>query len=360
MKLIYKNKTFFIILLIIILYQFLIQNGIEKMYSQTFFDFNYIKRPNIDYNSMNETVSAVGMPSGHAEIATIVSCILYFYKYIPFWLCILIIFSISLQRIVTLKHTLIQVVVGIICGLLYSYIYISNNLTLKSFGIVLLIGLILIMLIIFMIDKQVYTPIPKWVDKSMISSIQKKQNSQYYFKFLSVLTNSFIQERTFVDWNQIESYLDILISKIKKTGIHFDCVVGIKTGGAIISDYVSKKLNIPNYKVKLTRSEYNCNKNTLDSISDIYYKRIIKTNDNFDICETINENLEGKNIILIDELISSGSTMKKIMEYLYLNKKANIVHPCCISVSKESFKYDFPIDYIINDSVFIWAWGYEN
>ena len=34
--------------------------------------------------------------------------------------------------------------------------------------------------------------------------------------------------------------LDIIIYKIQESGIKYDAVVGIKTGGAIISDYISK------------------------------------------------------------------------------------------------------------------------
>ena len=51
--------------------------------------------------------------------------------------------------------------------------------------------------------------------------------------------------------DELENYLDIIVERIRNSGKHYDAVVGIKTGGAIISDYVSLKLGLPNYKIKL-------------------------------------------------------------------------------------------------------------
>jgi hypothetical protein len=100
------------------------------------------------------TYRDLGMPSGHAEIATIISCILYYYKFISLWLCILLIFIFSLQRVIANRHTVFQVIIGIMCGLIYSYIYISNNLSFLSLGFVMLIGLLLISSIIYKIEEK--------------------------------------------------------------------------------------------------------------------------------------------------------------------------------------------------------------
>lgn len=149
---------FFIILLIIISYHYYIQNRLEKMLSKTYFDIEMVKRP-LANNNYNNTLNNIGMPSGHAELVTIISCILYFYDFIPLWICILMICIISYQRVITKRHTINQVIAGIICGLIYSYIYISNNLSVGSLGMVLCIGFILILLIVYKINKQIYEPI---------------------------------------------------------------------------------------------------------------------------------------------------------------------------------------------------------
>jgi hypothetical protein len=138
--------------LVIIFTYHLVQNNIEKQFSLTYFGFDNVKRPLSDSNMY--TYRDLGMPSGHAEIATIISCILYYYKFISLWSCILLIFIFSLQRVIANRHTVFQVIVGIMCGLIYSYIYISNNLSLSSLGIVVLIGLLLFSSIIYKIEEK--------------------------------------------------------------------------------------------------------------------------------------------------------------------------------------------------------------
>ena len=145
--------TYYIIFFLIIVFTYhLVQNNIEKQFSLTYFGFDNVKRPLSDSNMY--TFRDLGMPSGHAEIATIISCILYYYKFISLWLCILLIFIFSMQRVVANRHTVFQVIVGIICGLIYSYIYISNNLSLLSLGFVVLISLLLFSSIIYKIEEK--------------------------------------------------------------------------------------------------------------------------------------------------------------------------------------------------------------
>jgi hypothetical protein len=187
---------FFIILVSV--YQSAIQNGLEKLFNETYFDgFKFIKRPL--EKCLNSTEAyCVGMPSGHSETITIFATLLYLYKFIPLWLCILLISIVGLQRILTNVHTIMQVIAGIFIGFLYAKLYRYFNLSVFSFLIVLIIGLILSLLIIHKIDKDVYTPIISWVDPEMLESIKKKQNAPLYTKIGSIYINSFVQGNTFI------------------------------------------------------------------------------------------------------------------------------------------------------------------
>jgi membrane-associated phospholipid phosphatase len=146
------NSYILVSIILIIYYHRYIQNNIEKKISSLYFGYDNVKRPMS--NDHMYTSRDLGMPSGHAEIATIVSCILYFYKYISLWVCILLIAFFSTQRIIANRHTVLQVIVGIVCGLLYSYIYIINNLSLLSFGIVVFIGGVLFLSILYIQEKE--------------------------------------------------------------------------------------------------------------------------------------------------------------------------------------------------------------
>jgi len=366
MKINHKFKSNLIIIIITITiigaYHCHIQNGLEKLFCETYFDYNNIKRPlNKCKNKGNGQMTiCIGMPSGHAETVTIVSSLLYLYKFIPLWLCLLLIFIISIQRVVTNMHSILQILGGILLGVIYVNIYKYFNLSIFSFLIIFCFGLILVLLCIYKLDKEIYEPIPNWVSPEMIPLIKKKQNSPLYIKIGTIYINSIIQHRTFITWKQLEKYLDILIEQIENSGENYDGVVGIKTGGAILSDYLSFKLGLPNYKVKLSRSEYNCNKTPKNVINDMIQKNILKNFGEFTVCEGIDENLVGKKVILIDELVSSGKTMTETYNYLKENKQVHSIYPTSVAFYKNFYKGNLHINYLITGSIMVWPWGYDN
>ena len=274
--------------------------------------------------------------------------------------CLFMIIVVSLQRLVTNVHSIIQVAMGIFAGLIYSSIYKYFDLSIISFLIIFTFGFILSLLCVYKLDKKICGPIPKWVDSKMIPSIQKKQKSPLYTKFGSIYINAVIQSRLFISWTQLEKYLDIIVDKIKNSGQRYDAVVGIKTGGAIISDYVSNKLNLPNYKVKISRSEYNCNKQPHNAINDIVQKTVFNDLGEFTVCEEIEANLEGKNIILIDELVSTGKTITETYNYLKTKKNVNDIYVTSITMYKNKYSGNLFINYIMSGVVLIWPWGYDN
>lgn len=356
-----NNKIIIIIILIICLYHLFIQNGLEKLFFQSYFNFNNVKRPSERCNNiLFEALNCIGMPSGHSETATIFFTLLYLYNFIPLYICIIFILIFCIQRITSKNHTIVQVIFGIFFGLIYTSIYYFSNLSFITFIIILLIGFILCSLSVYKLDEIIYKPVPKWVNLEMIPSIKKKQNIPFYIKFITVYCNSFLQEITIIDWNKLEEYLNIVVDNIKKTNINFDSVIGIKTGGAIISNYIAEKLNIPNYKIKLSREEYNCNKNPIHTINDKIYKNILKNYGKYTICEKVNFDLQNKNVILIDEMISSGTTMNEAINYLQVEKKCKEIYPVVISFKKSRYVYDRSINYILPEGVLIWPWGYDN
>ena len=359
----FNKKNIYLIFLIIImfLYHFYIQSGIEKIFFQTYFPYKYIKKPlEICNNNIIKEIDCINTPPEYLEILTILLCLLYYYNFIPLWLTITLIFIFSIQLFISNSNTVSQVMIGIILGFLYSLIYYSDNLSIVSFLIVFFIGFILCIFVIHKIDKDVYGPIPQWVDHNMIPSIKKKQNCDYYMKILTIYITLNVDQETFMNWNQIEKYLDIIVEKIRMTHIHFDAVVGLKTGGAIISDYVSNKLNLTNYKVKLSKKEYNCNKKSFHSIYDVINRSFSNQKEEYTVCEGIKDNLEGKNIILIDEQVRTGITMENTINYLKNEKKVNIVYPISIGLDENTYNKNIFIDHIVPKQFSVMPWGYDN
>jgi len=144
------NKDFNIVVLIIFvcLYDYFIQNDLEKNFSETYFNYEEVKRP-LPRCSNDQQFGCIGMPSGHAETITILSSLLYLYDFIPLWLCLVLIIGVSGQRIISNIHTIPQVLAGISFGYMYALLYYHFNFSAYSFFIVLSIGTILTLLSIY-------------------------------------------------------------------------------------------------------------------------------------------------------------------------------------------------------------------
>ena len=64
------------------------------------------------------------------------------------------------------------------------------------------------------IDKKVNEPIPEWVDKCMIYSINKKQNIGFSYKLPLFYYNCINQSTIlYISWKELEIYLDNIITK---------------------------------------------------------------------------------------------------------------------------------------------------
>lgn len=136
-----KNNILLIIIFICI-FQNLVLNKIEKMFFYTYLPNNFAKRP-LKKCLNNNSFNCYGLPSGHAETISLFCFLLYFYNYIPIENCFLIIFVVSLQRVISEMHTIFQVIIGVILGFGYAYFYKINNFSFISFLIVFSVAFLL-------------------------------------------------------------------------------------------------------------------------------------------------------------------------------------------------------------------------
>ena len=200
-KLTYKN---IIILIIILIIHYSLLNGLEKIFLSQF-NIPYLVRPSdVCKNIKDELiVGCIGMPSGHAEIVSIFAYILYKYKYISIDIFCLFILVVCSQRVIYKKHTIIQVVVGVIIGLFYGMLYLKTKLTFISMCIPLFFVTSISLVILFIIDTKINNShIPFWVDTTMYSKINEKKNSNLIIKLFSVITPSYEQNRfVYIEWD---------------------------------------------------------------------------------------------------------------------------------------------------------------
>lgn len=346
-----------------------ILNKLEKSFIKILFDDNdiikkFINRP-LEYckDSFDFNIYCIGMPSGHTEVATILSILLTHYNFIPLSMAVLIIVITAIQRIATNMHTIQQIIVGLVFGILYSLIYIKTDTSIKSILLIsgIIVGLSLI-LTLYVDNKIQNDKIPEWVDKKMYSIIEKKKNVPFYLKYVTILIGIYYEDLPlYIDYKTLEIYLDKCINKIEDSKIKFDAIVGIKSGGAIISNYIAKKLKINNYSVKFTKKINECNTDKLKYLDSLTDNILNKTKDN-KLCEGIDDNLENKNIILIDEQVETGATMKSAVNYLINEKKVNKLFLITITSTHGSVLFNnIELNYIKKyKHSMIYPWGYDN
>lgn len=106
-----------------------------------------------------------------------------------------------------------------------------------------------------------------------------------------------IIQKEYISQEKIDCYINELYNKINKN--NYDIVIGIEKGGLNISIPLAKKMNVKHESIKI--SYYND-------------KDELQENPIIDINHNIFK--ENKNILIIDDLVDSGSTLKKIKEIL--------------------------------------------
>ena len=129
---------------IITLFHIIFINPYEKLLVQKY--YKTINRPYIKKKC--EKFNSLGMPSGHAESIVIIMMLLYFNNYINLNVAIFMIIFICLQRIFSYMHSLNQVLIGCLFGLIMSIIYYKLNSFIYSLIFIIIYIFILKILLI--------------------------------------------------------------------------------------------------------------------------------------------------------------------------------------------------------------------
>ena len=337
-------------IIFICLLHFYILNPFEKV----FFSYNLdnTNRPleeckNKKYNGCN------GFPSGHAEIITIVCAYLLFNKIISIPIAVLLIVIVCIQRLLTKMHTFNQVLYGFYFGFIYSYLYWITNFSGYSLLVSLSSMVILTITIHCIMKTFLNDPLPDWVDPLMYDKINEKKNKNLFVQIAPIYDYTMSSQNCiFLSWREVELLLDKVILKIKDSGIKYDGIVGIKTGGAIVSDYISKKLNIKNYKIKVK------NINGTIHINAISIMKKMNNKEEYVVEDDIADEVANKNIILIDESIFTGVTMEVAIDYL--KPKVKHLYPVVLCGNGNILNGMKDVDVIDLHPLNIWPWGHDN
>jgi hypoxanthine phosphoribosyltransferase len=102
----------------------------------------------------------------------------------------------------------------------------------------------------------------------------------------------------YISWSEYGNLAEALAEKVRANGKHYDLVVGIARGGIpvamVVSDHLNVKIDFVNVK----------------SYNDIGKRTAPK------ILSTLTEGIQGKDILLVDDLVDQGDTMAFMTRYL--------------------------------------------
>lgn len=129
----------------------------------------------------------------------------------------------------------------------------------------------------------------------------------------------------YLGWGAFEVFVDLLVNKVK--GNKYDSIMCVSTGGLLLGKMLSDKLSLPLSVISAKsydRGNLENGKLEIGNISSVF-------------------KIEGK-ILLVDDLVDSGNTMKKIVEHLSLIKSITKIETAVIyKKTKSTFIPDFYI-----------------
>ena len=102
------------------------------------------------------------------------------------------------------------------------------------------------------------------------------------------------------DWCKIYSMLNKLVNKFKKNGFEPDLIIGLSKGALVPTAILLDRLGIE-----------------CQVIGVRYYKNIYEVEKTPKIVQHIPNRVDGKKILLVDDVSDTGQTLKFIKEYLF-------------------------------------------
>ena len=107
-------------------------------------------------------------------------------------------------------------------------------------------------------------------------------------------------EFRYISWSEYGNLAEALAEKVRSSGKSFDLVVGIARGGMpvsmVVADHLGVKIDFINVK-------------SYSGIAERTSPRILST---------LTEDIRGKNILLVDDLVDSGVTVETLSQYLQM------------------------------------------
>ena len=123
----------------------------------------------------------------------------------------------------------------------------------------------------------------------------------------------------FVTWKQFHKLCYGLAGELEKSEVKFETIVSISRGGHVISRILSDLLALPIFNVSIQSYE-------------ALQQKELRLN------QKLGQYLEGQQVLLVDEIVDTGRSLKRALAYLKKLKCASITS-CCMHVKPKTILY---------------------
>jgi hypothetical protein len=148
-------------------------------------------------------------------------------------------------------------------------------------------------------------------------------------------------DKHYLTWQEFDVLCNVLQEKIKQhereLDLKFDCIIGLLRGGAIPAVWLAHNLNLPMRIIGL--KSYDDTKQ-LDGVE--FYN---------DIGKELDEFVDNRNVLIVDDICDSGRTISCITKYLEKSNKANKIRFATLHRAHDS--YYVPDIYAIESTVWV-------
>ena len=149
-------------------------------------------------------------------------------------------------------------------------------------------------------------------------------------------------EYRYISWTEYGDLADALAEKVRSSGISFDLIIGVARGGIPVAMVVSDHVDVP-----------------IDIINVKSYTGIGERGSPT-ILTTLTEKVEGKNVLLVDDLVDHGLTVHTVREYLEEQKPKRLLTAVLFKKPWSKAEPDYFLEVVDKWIVFPWEHGEVN
>lgn len=134
----------------------------------------------------------------------------------------------------------------------------------------------------------------------------------------------------FISEDEISSIVHSMANQIKNSGVKDPLFIAVLNGSFLFAADIMRKINIPNCEISFIKLSSYLGTETTGKVNELI---------------GLGKNIRNRNIVILEDIIDTGTTLEKIMSLLEKEEVADI-KVATLLFKPEAYKKDIEIDFI--------------